>query len=258
MIANQNLRKTSLTSGILYLLTFVSIPTLSLYGPIHDADYLTRPGSDTPVVLGSILEIIVALAGIGSSVVLYPVLKKQNRSVALGLVASRVLEAGTIFAGTAFLLTIVSLHRSGTGADAKLIAQTLVTLYDRIFIAGQSLLPAVNDLLLGYLLYKSCLVPRWLALTGIIGAFPLIAGNIAMQFDVIGRQSALAGLSAIGVAVFESGLGLYLTFRGYKPSGLNTTFEADQNQAYGKDPSQEHGLQKYAPGENRQAHDPST
>src|SRR5437588_9291289 len=93
-----SLRKTALVAGVLYLLTFVSIPTLALYGPVHDPNYIVGSGPDTGVILGGILEMIVALASIGTAVALYPVLKRQNEGVALGFVGSRVLEAGTIYA----------------------------------------------------------------------------------------------------------------------------------------------------------------
>ena len=155
---------------MLYLLTFVSIPTLALYDPVHDPNYILGPGPDTAVLVGGILEIIVALAGIGTAVVLYPVLKRQNEAAALGLVGSRVLEAAGIFAGVACLLSIVSLRQAGAGADALVTGQTLAVLYDRIFLLSQSLMPAVNDLLLGFLLYQSRLVPRALPLIGFVGA----------------------------------------------------------------------------------------
>src|SRR6184192_3813756 len=133
-----SLRKTALVAGVLYLLTFVSIPTLFLYVPVHDPKYIVGPGPDTGVILGGILEMIVALAGIGTAVALYPVLKRQNEGVALGFVGSRVLEASTIFAGVAFLLTIVSLRQAGAGADALATGHALITMYDRMFLIGQS------------------------------------------------------------------------------------------------------------------------
>ncbi|TDE48416.1 DUF4386 family protein [Flavobacterium sp. GT3P67] len=74
-----SLRKRSLAAGALYLLTFVSIPTLALYRSIHESNYVVGPGPDTAVIFGAILEIIVALAGIGTAVVLFPVLKKQSK-----------------------------------------------------------------------------------------------------------------------------------------------------------------------------------
>jgi hypothetical protein len=172
------------------------------------------------IVFGGILEIIVALAGIATAVVLYPVLKKQNEAISLGLIASRVLEAGTIFVGVAFLLSVVTLRKSGAGTDALSISHALVALYDRIFLLGQSFLPAVNDLLLGFLLYKSRLVPRALSMIGIVGAVPLIAGYIAILFDFIGQRSPMAGLSAVPVAIFEFSLGIYLVIKGFKPSPI--------------------------------------
>lgn len=216
-----SLRKTSLAAGVLYLLTFVSIPTLAIYGPVKSANYILSTGPDTSAIIGGILEIIVALTGIGTAVVLYPVLRKQHESAALGLVASRILEASTIFVGVAFLLSVVTLRQHGAGADALAATHALVALYDRIFLLGQGFMPAINDLLLGFLLYKSRLVPRILAMTGIIGAFPLVAGYLAVLFGMIGQHSTLAGLAAVMVAVFEFSLGIYLVVKGFKPSAIN-------------------------------------
>ena len=93
------LRRTAIVAGLLYLLTFVSIPTLALYGRVHGPNYVLGPGPDTAVLVGGVLEVIVALAGIGTAVALYPVLMRQNEGMALGLVSSRVVEAAGILAG---------------------------------------------------------------------------------------------------------------------------------------------------------------
>lgn len=106
------LRKTALAAGVLYLLSFVSIPTLVLYTSVRGANYVTGPGPDTPVIVGGILEMIVALAGIGTAVALYPVVKRQNRGMALGFVGTRTLEAATIVVGVASLMSIVTLRRA--------------------------------------------------------------------------------------------------------------------------------------------------
>jgi len=217
-----SLKKTSLLAGILYLLTFVSIPTLVLYRSVHAPNYIISSGSSNDVIFGGLLEIIVALAGIGTAIVLYPVLKKQNEAAALGLVAFRVLEAGTIFVGVAFLLSVVTLRQQEAGAGALISSHALVALYDRIFLLGQSFIPAINDLLLGLLLYKSRLVPPGLALIGIVGAAPLIAGYFAMMFGIIGQHSPLAGLSALLVAIFEFSLGIYLVAKGFRTSEITS------------------------------------
>jgi hypothetical protein len=215
-----SLRKTALIAGLLYLLTFVSIPTLALYGSVHDPNYIIGPGSNSPVLVGGVLEVIVALAGIGTAVVLYPVLKRQNEPAALGLVGSRVLEAAGILAGVACLLTIVSLREAGAGSGALVTGQALVALYDRINLLSQSLMPVVNDLLLGYLLYKSRLVPRVLPVLAFIGAPLLLVADAAVLFGVVERVSALPAIAVLPVALFEFSLGVYLTVKGFRPSPI--------------------------------------
>lgn len=214
-------RSASLAAGVLYLLTFISIPTLSLYTAVHQPDYITGPGPDMPVFIGGILEIIVGLTGIGTAVALYPVLKKQNEGLALGLVGSRVLEASTIFAGVAFLLAVVTLRQTGAGTDALPSARALVTMYDRMFLVGQSFMPAVNDFLLGILLYRSRLVPRGLALIGALGAFALVGGDLAILFGVVQQRDPSTFLAAVPVAFFEFGLGLWLVVKGFDATALN-------------------------------------
>ncbi|HEU4783612.1 MAG TPA: DUF4386 domain-containing protein [Ktedonobacterales bacterium] len=215
-----SLRKTALVAGVLYLLTFVSIPTLFLYAEVKSPNFIVGPGPDTPVIVGGILEMIVALAGIGTAVALYPVVKRQNEGVALGFVGSRTLEAATIFAGVACLLSVVTLRQTGAGADALVTGQALVTLYNRTFLIGQSFIPAVNALLLGSLLYQSRLVPRVLPLLGFIGAVLLVASFIAILFGLWGQMSAQAALAALPIALWEFSLGVYLVVKGFKPSPI--------------------------------------
>ena len=213
-------RNTSLVAGVLYLLTFVSIPTLGLYGSVHDQNYILGPGPDNAVLIGGISEVIVALAGVGTAVALYPVLKRQNQGVALGLVGSRVLEGAGILAGVACLLTIVTLREAGAGNGALVTGQALVALYDRIKLLSQSLMPVVNDLLLGYLLYKSRLVPRVLPVLAFIGAPLLLVADAAVLFGVVERVSALPAIAVLPVALFEFSLGVYLTVKGFRPSPI--------------------------------------
>lgn len=208
-------RKTAFVAGVFYLLTFVSIPTLFLYAPLHDPSNIVGIEPDTPALIGAVLELIVALACVGTAVTLYPVVKRQNEAVALGFVSSRVLEAATIFAGIACILTVVSLRQVGSSANALVTSQALVALYDRIFLLGQGLMPAVNALLLGSLLYQSRLVPRVLPLLGIIGAPLLLASHAAVAFGILERVSMLTGLAALPIALWELLLGIWLIVKGF-------------------------------------------
>jgi hypothetical protein len=213
-------RKISLTAGLLYLLTFVSIPSLALYTSAKSTNYILGSGSDNPAIIAGVLEIIIALAGIGTAVVLFPILKKQNESAALGLVAARILESSAILVGVAFISAIVFLHKEGAGANTLIVSHALATMYDRMFLLSQSFMPAICDLLLGFMLYKSRLVPKGLSLIGIIGAPFLLVAYFALLFGVIDLQNPLRGVAAIGVAVFEFSLGLWLVFKGFNPKAV--------------------------------------
>lgn len=215
-----SLRKTSLAAGVFYLLTFVSIPTLALYSSVRAPNFIVGPGPDTPVFMGAILEIIVALAGIGTAVALYPVVKRQGQARALGFVASRTLEAAAITAGITTLLSIVTLRQAGAGAGALVVGQALAAQYYWMFHLSQSFIPIVNAVLLGSLLYQSRLVPRALPVLGFIGAALLLSVWFAVLFGLIGAVSAPAGVAGLTIAAWEFLLGVYLTFWGFKPSPI--------------------------------------
>jgi hypothetical protein len=220
-----SMRKTALAAGALYLLSFISIPTLALYDLVlKDPQFIVGPGSDTAVAWGAILELIVAIAIVGTGVVLYPVLKRQNEGVALGFVAARVIEAGIISVGVISLLSLVTLRQdlgaaAGAGAASLVtIGQSLVTVYDRAFLIGQTLLPALNALLLGYLMYRSRLVPRIIPLLGLIGGPLMLSSVIGTMLGINERISLWSGIALVPIFVWELSLGLYLVFKGFKPS----------------------------------------
>lgn len=139
-----SLRKYSLAAGLFYLLTFVSIPTLGLYRSVRGPNFVVGPGPDTPVILGVLLEMVVALAGIGTAVALYPVVKRQGEARAVGFVASRTLEAAMIYVGIVSLMSIVGLRQAGAATAALGTAQGLAEQYRWTFFFAQSFIPAVN------------------------------------------------------------------------------------------------------------------
>jgi hypothetical protein len=161
-----------------------------------------------------------AMACIGTAVVLYRVVKRQNEGVALGFVGARVLEAAAIFAGVVSLLSVVTLRQAGAGADALVTGQALVALHNWTTLLGQGFLPAVNALLLGSLLYRSRLVPRIIPLVGLIGAPLLVVSDIATLFGLKEPVSALSALAALPIALWEFSLGIYLIVKGFKPSPI--------------------------------------
>ncbi len=224
-------RKTALVAGIFYLITFISIPTLALYGPIKNhQDWILSSGGHTGVLVGGFLEVIVALAGIGTAVTLYPVVKRQNESLALGFAAARVLEAVMIFTGVVSLLSLVTLRQDlggAGGANAAALVTTSashVAVYSWTFLLSQSLMPGINALLLGSVMYRSRLVPRIIPVVGLIGAPFLICTVIATLFGAMKLGSP--ELAAVPVAAWELSLGLWLTVKGFRPSPITAAMDA--------------------------------
>lgn len=202
-------------AGIFYLLTFVSIPTLGLYAAVLAPGYVLGDGPDTAAMVGAMLEIVVALACIGTAVALFPILKKYNEGMSLGFIGSRTLEAATIFAGAASLLAVVSLRQAGVGPDGVVPAQALVALHDGLRL-GQSLMPAVNAALLATLLYRARLVPRILPLVGLIGAPLLVVTTLGALFNLWPEISPITGLGALPIALWEFSLGVWLVVKGVR------------------------------------------
>jgi hypothetical protein len=147
--------------------------------------------------------------------------KRQNQAVALGFVGSRTLEASTIFGGVVCLFTMVTLRQAGVGAGGAVTGQALAAMYDRFFL-GQNLMPVVNALLLGTLMYKSRLVPRFLPILGFIGAPLLLAATIVGLFNVGMKASGVLTLAFLPVAAWELLLGLWLTFKGFNKSAIES------------------------------------
>jgi len=220
------MRKSSLVAGLLYLITFISIPTLALYGTVKtDPAWILGNSGVTGVLVGTVLELIVALAGIGTAVALYPVVKRQDAGMALGFVMSRTIEGAMIFLGVVSLLSLVTLQQdlgaAASTADAPSLLTTGASLsatYKWTFLVGQTLMPVVNALLLGTLLLRSGLVPRALPMLGLIGAPILLVSVLLQLFGVIENVSAISLLMVLPIFVWEFSLGLYLTFKGFKAS----------------------------------------
>lgn len=223
-------RRSAFFGGLFYLITFASsIPAVFLLRPVlNDAQYIVGSGADTQVVWGNILDLVNALTAVGSAVALYPVLKRQSEGLALGFVTTRMFEAAVIAIGVVCLLTVVSLRQPGaTGAEASsLVAtgQALVAAYNWVFLVGPNLMPAVNGVLLGTLMYKSGLVPRAIPMMGLVGGPMLLAVTLASMLGITHHGSAWWLVTA-PIFFWELSLGLYLTFKGFRPAAVTTLME---------------------------------
>jgi hypothetical protein len=219
-------RKTSLAVGTFYLITFAaSIPALFLLGPVLDnPHYIVSAGTDTSVLLGCFLDVVNALACIGSAVALFSIAKRQHEGFALGFVTTRLLEATVIMIGVVSLLSVVTLRQNAAGTagadDAALVAvgQSLVAVRDWTFLLGPNLMAALNALLLGTLMYRSRLVPRLIPTIGLIGGVLLLADVTVIFFGGYDLGSPWHGIAAAPIFVWELSLGVWLVVKGFTAS----------------------------------------
>jgi len=219
-------RRTALIAGVLFLSTFLtSIPAVLLYhGVLHNPDYIVDVGANTGVLLGAFLELMLIVANIGTAVVLFPILKRQSESISVGYVTARVIESAFIAVGILCLLAIVTLRRALAGASAdpatlETAQRTLVAIHNWTFLLGPGFVVGIgNGMLLGYLMYRSALVPRRMAMLGLVGGPLVCASGLAVLFDVIQPGSAGQAIATIPEFAWELSLGIYLTANGFRHS----------------------------------------
>jgi hypothetical protein len=224
-------RRISFAFGVLFLITFAtSIPALLLFQPVLDdpAGYIAGAGSDNRIFFGALLELLLIITGIGTAVVIYPIVRRQNHILALGYVTARIFEIIFILVGILAVLSIVTLSQQDAGGDEGAIAYTLAALKDWTFILGPGWVVGWgNGLILGYLMYRSGLVPRGLAMFGLVGGPLLILSGTLVMFDVADLHGTLQGLATIPEFIWELGLGIYATVWGFRASPILSGYERD-------------------------------
>ena len=219
-------RKISLAAGVLFIITFItSIPALYLFQPVLDdpAGYIAGSGGDnTRIFVGALLELLLIIANVASAVVLFPILKRQNEMLALGYVTARLVESTFIAIGLVSVLGVVSLQQQDpTAADAGAIGVALAAIKDWTFLLGPGFVVGVgNGLLLGYLMYTSGLVPRRMAILGLVGGPLICASGALVLLGVFDEGGTAQAIATIPEFVWELSLGIWLTVRGFNPSPI--------------------------------------
>ena len=226
-------RRTALTAGLLYLVTIVaSIPALALKTPLLDGTTTTAAASQARLAV--VLELLLAAACVGTAVVLHPLLRRCSEALSLGFVAARTVEAATIVVGVLAILGLVAQPQAPSAAG-------LVALHDAAFLVGPGLIPAVNALCLGTILYRTRLVPRAIPALGLVGAPILLASALATIAGSLDQVSTLAGLLALPIAAWELTLGLWLTAKGFRTDAIEQLADGPRLPAGGVDRGELHG-----------------
>lgn len=235
-------KKIARTFGILFLLTWVTaIAGRVLLDPIYsDPRYVLGGAADTGVYLGAVFEFLLIVTNIGTAVVLYPIAKRHSEIGAVGYVTARLVECAFIMVGLLSLLTVVSLRQDlagATGADAASLVtagRSLTAAYDWAFLFGPGLMAGVgNGLVLGYVMYRSGLVPRRFAMLGLVGGSLHVIGFLGVLFEAFAVGSSWQFLFSVGEMAWEASLPIYVIWKGFKPSAITP----DEPRQVGVDPA---------------------
>jgi len=219
-------RRTATVAGALYLVTHVTSIATVAYGPVlTDPGYITGAGPDTQLLVGSLLEVVLAMAVVGTAVALFPVLRHVSEGLALSYVGLRILEGAVIAVGVVPLLAVAALRQDLAGAagtdDAALttVGQSLVALHEGAFVVGQGFVIGVSTVLTAYLVHRSRLVPPLIPVLGLVGAPLILAGRTAMLFGYEPNDVLMLAV-VLPIFAWELSFALYLIIKGFRPSAL--------------------------------------
>jgi hypothetical protein len=215
-------------AGVLWILTFItSISAYLLYNPVlDDTGFITGTGSESRVLVGAFLELLLIIANIGTAVVPFSIHKRQSEGLALGFVTARVMESTFIAVGILSMLALVTLRQDLAGANTdpatlETVGRSLVAVKDWTFVLGPGFVVGVgNGLIMGSLMYRSGLVPRPMAMLGLIGGPLICATGIAVVLGAIDQGGSVQGIATIPEFLWELSLGIYLTVKGFRPSPI--------------------------------------
>ena len=211
--------------GALYLATFVfSIAGVLLYNPVlHPAKFLAGAGGDTRVRLGAVCEVFLIIANIGTALVVYPIFRRRFEVLSLGSVTARLAECTFIAIGVVSYLAVVTLHHQAGVTAGSLVndARSLVAVRNWTFVLGPGFVVGVgNGLILGYMMYRSGLMPRGLAILGLIAGPLVCITGLGVVLDVIPRGGSVQAIATIPEFIWELSLGIYPLVKGFKPSPI--------------------------------------
>ena len=218
-------RRTAVVFGVLYLATFVfSIAGVLLYNPVlHPVKFMAGTGGDTRVRLGAVCEVFLIIANIGTAVVIYPIFRRRFEVLSIGYVTARLAECTFIAIGIVSYLAVVTLHDGTGGAAGSVVndARALVAIRNWTFVLGPGFVAGLgNGLILGYMMYRSGLMPRGLSMLGLIGGTLICITGLGVVLDVFARGGTAQAIATVPEFIWELSLGIYPIVKGFKPTPI--------------------------------------
>jgi hypothetical protein len=237
-------RRIAFYTGLFWVITYItSIPALLLFDPVlNHPGYIVGAGDDNRIFLGAFLELILIIANIGTAIVPLAILKRQSERLAIGFLAARIMESVFIAVGILSVLAVVALRQDyggvGSADSASLViaGKSLVAVKDLTFLLGPGFVVGIgNGMIMGYLMYRSGLVPRSMAMLGLVGGPLICASGIAMMFGIFELGSPWQMIATVPEFFWELSLGIWLIAKGFNASSRVMSSPAAAPQAVAAD-----------------------
>jgi hypothetical protein len=210
--------------GWFFLATFLtSIPAyfIGYAKMLETPSLITGNGADPSagIATGATLEVFLIIANVATAVVAYPVLKRESEIGAVGYVSARLVEAMFIAIGVVGALAFLLMRQEATAASTPVLGNVFVDVYYRAFLIGPGFFAGLaNGVILGYLMYRSELVPRGMTWLGLVGGPLVMITGILVMYDAIERQSAVQVIATLPEALWELSLSIYCIVKGFRLS----------------------------------------
>ena len=209
-----------LVGGLFILATSAGVASVVLQQPVTDApDYLSEAHRhEGRLATGALLEMVMSAAVVAIAITIYPVLTRFRARLAIGYVVARAVEATMYMIGSVGLLTVLTLSRTAAQGSSAVGLGNLsdLVLAERDVTAAVMGTAAfsVSAVILNYVLFRTRLVPRWLAAWGLAAATSYLAGGVLGVYgpDPVSVTQAVLDLP---LAVQEMTLAAWLIIRGF-------------------------------------------
>ena len=218
--------------GVFYIIAAASsIVAVLLYQPVLRADWYLAVGNGAgqQILFGVLNDLLLVVSAVGTAVMFFPYLRKTDEHLALFHLSFRFMEAVVIMLGLVGILGLYTMSGAfATGqltqaADLAATGVAFQSLHRWTFVLGPNLMLGINTTIYSYLLFKSRLVPRPLAVFGMITAVMVFAAGILDLFGIIAPDSAAKGIIALPVGVYEISLAVTLIFQGLRRKSIQTS-----------------------------------
>lgn len=225
--AMHNQRRNAILIGIYFILAAVtSIIGLIMYGPLlNQSNYLVAGAANgNQIVFAAVMELSLVVSMVGTAVTMFPILRQYSERIALAHLCFRFFEAVVIMIGITSMLALLTLSRefsSSTAADEqsyRVVGTALIAIHDWTFMIGPNFMLGINTLMYSYIFFQTRLIPRPIAIIGLVGANSVFLAALLELFGIIEQLSTWGAILAIPVALTEMSLAIWLIIKGFNPN----------------------------------------